>query len=108
MGVQADSSPEGNEIIVSFHVTRDVHGSIWVVHADGTGLHEVTSKGSTAAPATRIPTASDATDLGGSPDDKEIIFAADSPAAGTNIHTANADGTGLTQVTFDGSDDDPD
>ncbi len=39
---------------------------------------------------------------------QEIIFAADSPAAGPNIHTANADGTGLTQVTFDGSDDDPD
>jgi hypothetical protein len=39
---------------------------------------------------------------------QKIIFAADSPAAGTNIYTANADGTGLTQVTFDGSDDDPD
>ena len=42
-----------------------------------------------------------------SPDGKKIIFAAISPATGGNIYTANADGSGLTQVTHDGGDDDP-
>src|SRR6516165_8118614 len=41
MGVQSDWSPQGNEIIVSLHVTPDVFGSIWVIHADGSGLHEI-------------------------------------------------------------------
>ena len=44
---------------------------------------------------------------GFSPDGDKIIFAANSPATGRNIYTANADGSGLTQVTHDGGDDDP-
>ena len=42
-----------------------------------------------------------------SPDGRKIIFAANSPATGRNIYTANADGSGLTQVTHNGNDDDP-
>ena len=34
-------SPQGNEIVFSQHVTPDVHSSIWVVHSDGSGLHEI-------------------------------------------------------------------
>ena len=41
MGVQSDWSPQGNEIIVSLHVTPGVFGSIWVVHADGSGQHRL-------------------------------------------------------------------
>lgn len=35
------------------------------------------------------------------------VIHADGTAAGFNIYTANANRTGLTQVTFGGSDDDP-
>ena len=34
-------SSNGNDIVFSQHVTDDVHSSIWVVHSDGSGLHEV-------------------------------------------------------------------
>ena len=91
--VQADSSPEGNEIIVSVRVTRDVHGSMWVVHAGGTGLHEVHIQGLDCGASNSDPNGFGCHGPRWSPDDKEIIFAADSPAVGTNIHTANADGT---------------
>ena len=42
-----------------------------------------------------------------SPDGTKIIFAANSSATGTNIYIANADGTGLSEITADGGDDDP-
>jgi Tol biopolymer transport system component len=107
MGVQSDWSPQGNEIIVSLHVTPDVHGSIWVVHANGAGLHEIHIQGLPCGGANSDPNAFGCHGPQWSPDGKKIIFAANSAATGTNIYTANADGTGLTQVTFDGSDDDP-
>jgi hypothetical protein len=40
LNIGADWSPEANEILLSRHVSSDVHGSLWVVHADGTGLRE--------------------------------------------------------------------
>jgi Tol biopolymer transport system component len=106
-GVQADWSPQGNEIIVSFHVTPDVHGSLWVVHANGTGLHEIHIQGLDCGASNSDPNGFGCHGPRWSPDGMKIIFAANSAATGTNIYTANADGTGLTQVTFDGSDDDP-
>lgn len=36
-----DWSPQGNEIVFSQHVTPDARSSIWVVHSDGSGLHEI-------------------------------------------------------------------
>jgi Tol biopolymer transport system component len=94
-------SPQGNEIVFSVHVTPDVHSSIWVVHADGSGLHEVNVQ----------PTA----DCGGlivdlsaqgcnqpvwSPDGTKIAFIRSfhNPDDG-EIYTVNVDGTGLFQVT---------
>lgn len=106
-GNSGDWSPQGNEIIFSRHVTADVRGSIWVVHADGSGLHEIKVQGLSCGGSV-----SDSNGFGchaphWSPDGKKIIFAANSPATGGNIYTANADGTGLEQVTHDGGDDDP-
>jgi Tol biopolymer transport system component len=98
-----DWSPQGNEIIFSRHVTADVRGSIWVVHADGSGLHEIKIQG-LACGGSVFGFGCHAVHW--SPDGKKIIFAANSPA-GANIYTANADGTGLVQVTHDGGDDDP-
>jgi hypothetical protein len=106
-GVQADWSLQGNDIIVSFHVTPDVHGSLWVVHANGTGLHEIHIQGLDCGASYSDPNGFGCHGPRWSPGGKKIIFAANSPATGTNIYTANADGTGLTQVTFDGASDDP-
>jgi len=107
MGVQSDWSPQGNEIIVSLHVTPNVFGSIWVVHADGTGLHEIHIRGLNCGASFSDPNGVGCHGVRWSPDGKKIIFAAGTAAAGVNIYTANADGTGLTQVSFGGSDDDP-
>ena len=107
MGVQSDWSPQGNEIIVSLHVTPDVFGSIWVIHADGTGLHEIHIQGLDCGASPSAPNAVGCHGVHWSPDGKKIIFASNSPATGVNIYIANADGTGLNQVTQDGGSDDP-
>jgi Tol biopolymer transport system component len=108
INIGVDWSPQGNEIIFSRHVTPDVLGSIWVVHANGTGLHEIHIGGLDCGASFSDPSGVGCHGARWSPDGTKIIFAAVSPATGTrNIYTANADGTGLTQVTFDGNDDDP-
>jgi Tol biopolymer transport system component len=107
LNIGADWSPKGDEILFSRHVTPDVLGSIWVVHANGTGLRPILIRGLDCGTSYSDPSGVGCHGARWSPDGKKIIFAAFSPAIGTNIYTANADGTGLTQVTFDGSDDDP-
>jgi Tol biopolymer transport system component len=107
LNIGADWSPQGNEIIFSRHVTPDVFGSIWVVHANGTGLHEIHISGLNCGASFSDPNGVGCHGVRWSPDGKKIIFAAGTAATGVNIYTANADGTGLTQVTFDGNDDDP-
>jgi Tol biopolymer transport system component len=107
LNIGADWSPQGNEIIFSRHVTPDVHGSIWVVHSDGSGLREIKIQGLDCGGANDDPNGIGCHGVRWSPDGKKIIFAANSPTTGTNIYTADAAGTGLTQVTFDGGDDDP-
>jgi Tol biopolymer transport system component len=106
-GNDGDWSPTGNEIIFSRHVTADVRGSIWVVHADGSGLHEIDIQGLSCGGSVSDPDGFGCHEPHWSPEGKKIIFAANSPATGVNIYTANADGTGLAQVTSDGGDDDP-
>jgi Tol biopolymer transport system component len=101
-----DWSPQGNEIIFSRHVTPDVPGSIWVIHANGTGLHEIHIQGLDCGASFSDPNAAGCHGVRWSPDGKKIIFSG-LTAAGFNIYTANADGTGLRQVTFDGNGDDP-
>jgi Tol biopolymer transport system component len=107
MGTQSDWSPEGNEIIFSLHVTVHVRGSIWVVHSDGSGPHEIKIQDLPCGGSVSDPNGFGCHGVRWSPDGRKIIFAANSPATGRNIYTANADGSGLTQVSFDGNDDDP-
>jgi Tol biopolymer transport system component len=105
-GVQADWSPQGNEIIFQRRVTPDVFGSIWEIHANGTGLRQIHIQGLDCGASFSDPNAAGCHEPRWSPDGKKIIFGGFT-AAGVNIYTANADGTGLHQITFDGSDDDP-
>jgi Tol biopolymer transport system component len=106
-GNPGDWSPQGNEIIFSRHVTADVRGSIWVVHADGSGLHEIEIQGLACGGSVFDPNGFGCHGVRWSPDGKKIIFAVNSPATHGNIYTANADGSGLAQVTYDGEDDGP-
>jgi Tol biopolymer transport system component len=106
-GVQEDWSPQGNEIIFELHVTPNVFASIWEIHANGSGLHQLHIKGLACGGSSSDFHSFGCHEPRWSPDGKKIIFAANSPATGVNIYTANADGTGLAQVTFDGLSDDP-
>lgn len=105
-GNDGDWSPQGNEILFSRHVTADVLGSIWVIRADGSGLHQIRIRGLDCGAPVSDPNGFGCHEPRWSPDGTKIIFAANS-SAGTNIYIANADGTGLVQVTTDGGDDDP-
>ncbi len=91
-------SPQGNEILLSAHQPNfDYHSSMWVLHANGTGLR-------------RIP----APDCGGlnadpegvgcfnpswSPDGQKIVFGRQVDSQPRDIYTVNADGSGVFRVT---------
>jgi len=103
----SDWSPQGNEILFSRHISPDVRGSLWDVHSDGTGLREITVQGLDCGSSVFSFTGFGCHAPHWSPDGKKIVFAANSPATGRDIYTANVDGGGLSRVTFDGNDDDP-
>jgi len=105
-----DWSPQGNDIVFSRHVTSDVHSSIWVVHADGSGLHEVDVQPATACGgANSDSTADGCFGPSWSPDGTKIVFAkGQNGDVDANIYTVNADGTDLTQVTHTGGSQSPD
>ena len=107
LNVTADWSPQGNEILISRHLTPDVRGSLWVVHPDGSDLHEIQVQGLDCGSSVFSFTGFGCHAPRWSPDGKQIVFAANSRATGVNIYTVNADGSGLVQATQDGGDDDP-
>jgi Tol biopolymer transport system component len=95
-----DWSPQGNEIVFSQHVTPDVRNSLWIVHADGSGLHEIQVQGVACGGAYSDPSSDSCLEPRWSPDGKKIVFDIFNAATGQrNIYTANADGSGLFQVT---------
>jgi TolB protein len=96
-----DWSPQGNEIVFSRHVTPDVHSSLWTVHSDGTGLHEINVQPTSACGgANADPDAQGCNSPGWSPDGTKIAFVrSHSNDVDGEIYTVNVDGTGLTQVT---------
>jgi Tol biopolymer transport system component len=101
-GNTGDWSPQGNQIVFSRHVSAEVRGSIWVVNSDGSGLHEINVQGlACGSPGFGCHAPH------WSPDGTKIIFAGNSQSTGVNIYTANVDGSGLHQLTSDGSSDDP-
>jgi Tol biopolymer transport system component len=107
LNIGADWSPDGTQIIFSRHVTRNVHGSIWVINSDGSGLRQIHIPGLPCGGANASPVSYGCHAPGWSPDGTKIVFAAGSGKTGTNIYTANANGLGLQQVTHDGDNDNP-
>ncbi len=97
-------SPSGNKILFSARSDPDHRFGIWVVNSDGTGLQQVAIPGCGGA-------FSDSTSIGcfdtsWSPDGTKIIFSRFDPRTRLqNIYTANADGSGLSQVTRSGLND---
>jgi Tol biopolymer transport system component len=91
-------SPQGNEILFSAHAPSDTRSTVWVVHADGTGLRHIPIPGCGGL-------VSDPTSIGcfnaiWSPDGTKIVFVRFVVATGQeDLYTANADGSGLFQVT---------
>jgi Tol biopolymer transport system component len=106
-GNTADWSRQGNQIIFSRHVSAGVHGSIWVINSDGSGLHEINVQGLTCGSSDLDPAGFGCHEPRWSPDGTKIIFAGNSQLTGVNIYTANVDGSSLLQLTADGGSDDP-
>jgi Tol biopolymer transport system component len=98
-----DWSSQGNEIVFSQHVTPDARSSLWVVHSDGSGLHEIHVQGQPGCGGpVSDPTARGCYDPHWSPDGTKLVFTIFTAEAGNNIYTVNADGTDLTEVTHGG------
>ena len=91
-------SPQGNEILFSAHVPDgSYHSSIWVVHTDGSGLRQIPVPGCGGPNAD--PTAIGCFNPSWSPDGKKIVFGRRQGNGQSDLYTANADGSGLFQVT---------
>jgi TolB protein len=105
-----DWSPQGNEIVFSQRVTPDARSSLWVVHADGSGLHEIPVQAQPACGgASADPSSQGCFGPRWSPDGNKIVFTRGTSAGhDSNIYTVNPDGTDLTQVTHGGTDQSPD
>jgi len=101
-------SPSRNNILFVARAAPDHRRAIWVVNADGSGLHQLAISPSCGG-AFSDPTSISCFDPGWSPDGTKIVFTRIS-ANGTqsNIYTVNADGSHLFQVTNTGGDGQPD
>jgi Tol biopolymer transport system component len=80
-------SPDGTTIVFGHG------GSLWVVHPNGSGLAKLTLSGAGSHP--------NAFDACWSPDGTKLVFSLSTVPGIANIFTANADGTGMQQVTND-------
>jgi Tol biopolymer transport system component len=93
-------SPQGNQIVFSAHVPNgDYHSSVWVVHFDGTGLHQLPIAGPCGGPF-GDPTTWGCFNPVWSPDGRKIAIGRSQGDDGQrDLYTVNADGSGLFQVT---------
>lgn len=88
-------SPQGNDILLSAHAPSSQRSTVWIVHADGTGLRQIPIPGCGGL-------ISDPTTIGcfgprWSPDGSKIVFVRRS-AGQNDDYTVNADGTNPSEV----------
>lgn len=96
----ASWSPTGNRIVFAANPDTDHRRGIFVVKADGSGFHRVPIPG--CGGAFSDPISIGCTYPGWSPDGSRIVFRRNKVSSGNAllaIYTANADGSGLSQVT---------
>jgi Tol biopolymer transport system component len=95
-------SPQDNQILFAARPTAGQRRAIYVVNSDGTGLHELPITPACGGARTD-PTSRGCQDPSWSPDGTKIVFDIYVLATGMrSIYTANADGSGLFQVTHIG------
>jgi Tol biopolymer transport system component len=98
-----DWSPSGNRILFARRVNAQTHNSLWVVRADGSGLREIRLQGVPRCGGQfSTPGARGCIHPRWSPDGTKIIFDIATPTSAgevENIYIADADGSGVTQVT---------
>jgi Tol biopolymer transport system component len=101
-------SPSGNEILFASRSAADHRLAIWVVKADGSGLHQLPITPACGG-AFSDPRSTSCFQPGWSPDGTKIVFTRIS-ANGTqeNIYAVNSDGSGLAQLTKTGRAEQPD
>ena len=94
----ASWSPSGDQILFGGNTDPDHRRSIFVVNADGSGFHKVPIPG--CGGAFSDPQSISCFEPGWSPDGTKVVFARSSVMFGTTaIYTANADGSGFSQIT---------
>jgi Tol biopolymer transport system component len=101
-------SPQGNDIVFSWSppavsFATSFHSTIWIVHSDGSGLHEIHVPGCDGGLRTD-PVARGCANAVWSPDGRQILFRLTTSGFGEggDLYTVNPVGTGLFQVTHDG------
>jgi Tol biopolymer transport system component len=102
-------SPQGNQIVFARRIAADRRTTLWIVHSDGSGLRQIPAQGEPACGGPSAdPTARGCFDPHWSPNGAKIVFTTFTAAAGRDIYTVNADGSGLARVTHAGDDHFPD
>src|SRR5262249_3666119 len=87
-------APTGDQVVFSRKASASAPGAIWIIHADGTGMHQLKVKGLACG------TSVGCHEPRWSPDGEKIIFAANHSSSSPEIDVINADGTVLKRVTF--------
>jgi Tol biopolymer transport system component len=91
-------SPQGNVILFSARASEGVYRTLWIVHSDGSGLHQLAIGG--CGGSFSDPNGRSCVDPTWSPDGQKIAFSLFDAATGErDIYTVNMNGTGLFQVT---------
>jgi TolB protein len=95
--------------VVARRIAADRLTTPWVVHSDGSGLRQIHVQGEPACGGpSSDPTARGCFEPRWSPDGTKIVFTTFTAAAGRDIYTVNADGSGLARLTDGGDDHFPD
>jgi len=96
-------SPQGNEILFSAHVPATDRSTLWLVHSDGTDLHQIPVPGCGGTrnlpDGSRNPDAVACFQPSWSPDGTKILFGRQRGSEQSDAYIVNPDGSGLFQLT---------